>query len=375
MKRLLIFAALLIFIWTATAPLVWANDAASPQNCWLFQEGRWGEFTIKFYLTDQNQDVLAAEKIKRLHPDGLYGQTVDVSQETRRRMAIRTKPYHIHMEVWRQGLVDLFSRSGLILGYPDFGMAVIKQEDYPVRDCVTQSMFIDIQAHGTSGITGRNIMMTVCPKEERLATYWVNCADEKIYTQVAGDPNDEFTRGDGVEGAPPLRHVCDRSLERFEAQTKSRQILSSPVRRLIFDETQKAWRTDKVGEFPRFYFNQITLMLNRFGLSFETAPPVRANRGEIEASGKALIAEIVADKETFIKKTHQELAFITYCLIMMGVPEKEVKKFFTSMATDYAHAKGSLDLGPEKPDQIFNTISAAGRQFNPIEKDIPYRRP
>lgn len=371
MKRLALFTALLALIWSA-APLVQAAET-NPQECWLLQEGHWGEFTIKFYLTGHNQDVLSAEKLKRRHPEGLYGRPADISPETRRRMAIRNKPYQIHMEIWRQGLVDLFARPGLIIAYPDFSKAVIQQNDYPTPGCTSQTLYIDVQGPGASGLKGRNVMMTVCPREERLTAYWLDCADEDLYGWVAGDPNDEFARTEGVKGTPPLRHVCDRSLERFGGKAKSRQVITSPIRRLTFDETEKGWRTDHPGEFPRFYFNQITLVLNRFGLSFKTAPPVRANKNEIETSGKALMEEIMAGKDIFIEKANRELPFVTYCLAMMGVPKKEVKKFFVSLAADYVKARGPLDLGSEKPEQIFESIAASGRQFQPIEKDILYR--
>lgn len=373
MKRVLLIV-LAVLLWSPLTAQ--ANDVASTERCWLLQEGRWGEFILKFYVTEANKDVVKAEKLARSLPVGLYDQKVDLSPETRRRMAISTSPYPLHVEIWRQGqgVVELFTRPGLVIGYPDFSKALIPQNDYPQAGCTTQTLYIDLQGPKSPGILGRNMLFTVCPKEERLTAYSLNCNDALLFGWVAGDPADEFMKAEGVAGAPPLRHVCDLEFSRMGGPGKKGQQLSSPLRRLIFDDRDRKWRTDRPGEYPRFYFNQVTLLLNRFGLSFESAPPVRTNKAETQKAGKALMDEILADKNTFITKTSQELLFVTYSLYMMGMPEKQVKEFFLALVDDFSKARGSFDFGSaESAEQAFAAIVEASRSFNPVERDVLYR--
>ncbi len=395
-----------------------------PSKCWLLAQEQRGGFTLKLYLTEANGDILKAEKLHRNYPDGLYEYPLAAEPKTWQRLALTANPRPLHLELWREGLVDIFSQPALIVGYPDLKRAVTEQKNYPVKGCDSHSLFLDIVGPKQGIIEGRNLMLTVCPRHEALMSYRVSCSDAKLYAWVAGDPNDEFIRGAGLEGSPSLRHICDQGLARFNSQGKNASPLPSPVRRLLFDERLDKWRVDKPGEFPRFYFHQITLTLNRLGLSFHTAPPTRVNQKNILKSARELKAEIFAQRGK-LKPNQPELAFTAYCLMMMGLEREETLALLSELAEDElararAEAAASLpaatdkkqaasqpadgsaesqmeqtaqeqaadrpgsqpaaeaQIEPEDPlltqaRQMFQAAAEAIEQFQPLEKNIVYR--
>lgn len=328
MRSLGLLAVICLFF--SPGPL-WASEA--PPKCWLLAQEQRGDFTFKLYLTEANDDILKAEKLHLNYPDGLYEYPLAAEPKTWQRLALTATPRPLHLELWREGLVDIFSQPALIVGYPDLERAVTEQKNYPVKGCDTHSLFLDIVGPKQGVIEGRNLMLTVCPRHEALMSYRVSCSDAKLYAWVAGDPNDEFIRGAGLEDSPSLRHVCDQGLARFSPSEKNASPLPSPVRRLLFDARQDKWRVDKPGEFPRFYFHQITLTLNRLGLSFHTAPPTRVNQKNILESARELKAEIFAQRGK-LKPNQPELAFTAYCLMMMGLEREETLAFLSELAED-----------------------------------------
>jgi hypothetical protein len=84
------------------------------------------------------------------------------------------------------------------------------------------------------------------------------------------------------------------------------------------------------------------------------------------------MAEILDTKTDFIQKTKLDLAFVAYSLIMMGLPEKEVRAFFLVMAEEYARIKGSFNWGGA-PEKVFDDLAAAAKNFQPIERDEVFR--
>lgn len=337
--------------------------AADDNKCWLVEEIKHGGFAVKIFLTDSHQDMLEGENLSVRYPAGQYDQPVEMTEPGWRRLFFQP-PYVGHVEIWRgDKLVHLLNETGAFGNFSGLNSLFLKGADYPRQSCVTLAMYFN--TGGYSAMAGRNLMLTVCPKEERLTTFDTNCYYDVLYERITGgSPDGEFERGLGR--TPPGRQVCDSALNNYGP----RGGLPCPVRLLIFDEKADQWRADKPGEFPAFYFRQVPVILSYAGLEVESAPP--ASRQEVSASGRALMAELLGRKNDFVKGGRLDLAFVTYSLLMMDLPEKDVRQFFLAMAAEYAKVYKSFDWGGA-PEKAFEAIAVACRNFNPLERDSVFR--
>jgi len=357
-----IMAVILILL--VSAPAVRAADP--PERCWLVQEVVRGGFTLKFFLTDRHQEAVDNEDLGGRHPGGQYDRPVELSDFTRRSL-ILGGAYAMYMEIWRgDELVYILNDSGAFEYFSGFDKAVMTQKDFPVKGCTTHALYYN--TGGPVIISGRNIMLTVCPEEERLTTYETRCYWDILYERVSGGyPDDEFDRLKKPAGAPALRLLCDPGLDNYGSTGPGG--LPRPVRLLVFDQKEARWRTDRLGEFPGFYFNQIPISLEYSGLEVKSGAPPGSDQAAWEKAGRQLMEEIHGDKTNFIKKTGPDLAFVSYGLLMMGLPKAEVKAFFLEMAAEYTRVRGALNWSRAGPDKIFEDIAAAAENFQPVERD------
>ena len=355
-----IIAALVFVLVTAIGPAAQAGEAG---RCWLVEEIKHGGFAVKIFLTGRHQDMVESENLAARYPAGRYDRPVEMTESGWRRLFFQP-PYVGHVEVWRgEKLVHVLNETGAFGNFSGLNSLFLKGADYPQKGCTTLAMYFNIG--GFSAMVGRNLMLTVCPKEERLTAYNTNCYYEVLYERVTGgSPDGEFERGLGR--TPPGRQVCDSALNNYGP----RGGLPCPVRLMIFDQKADKWRADQPGEFPAFYFRQVPVILSYAGLEIESAPP--AARSEVNSSGRALMAELTAQKNKFVRGGRLDLAFVTYSLLMMDLPEKEVREFFLAMAAEYAKVYKTFDWGGS-PEKAFEAITAACRKFNPLERDTVFR--
>lgn len=339
-----------------------------PQKCWLAQEVKRGAFTLKFFLTEKNEKLVEAENLQARHPDGQPTHPVGLSESTRRRFFTEA-PQPVYLEVWHTNrLLYVVNTVGSFENFAGLEKILMRQLDYPSKGVITYALYLNTQ--GTAALTGVNLMLSISPKEERFTAYKTTCHYDILYERVAGgQPDDEFERVKALE-EPLRRHVCDPSLDYYGGLGQGG--LPRPVRLIVFDERDKHWRADRPGEFPVFYWNQVPMTLDYSGVTIATEPLEQGGRAQAEKSGRALMAEIMANKTEFITKTKLDLAFVAYSLIMMGLPEKEVREFFLTMAGEYTRVKGSFNWGVP-PEKAFDDLAAAAKDFQPLERDETFR--
>ena len=359
------FSAIFFSFLLAAAP---ALAADLPGKCWLAQEVKRGGFTLKVFLTELNDKTVEAENLLARHPNGSPHMQVGLSEGTRRRMFFQG-PYPIYLELWHGNrLLYVLNEVGAFENFSGFEKVMMRQDDFPQKDFLTYALYFNTQ--GSAALTGRNIMLSISPKEERFVAYQTNCQYDILYERVTGGPpDDEFERLKRPGGAA-IRHVCDPTLDDYGDLGQAG--LPRPVRLIVFDAKEKKWRADRPGEFSDFYWGQVPLTLDYSGLEIETTLPEKAGRAQAEKSGRALMTEILEGKTEFINKTKLDLAFVTYSLIMMGLTENEVKEFFLAMADEYTRVKGSFNWGAE-PEKVFADIVAATQNFQPVERDEIFR--
>ncbi len=360
--------AFLLFTAPALADAPPPQDEGPPQKCWLAQEVKRGAFTLKFFLTEKNEKLVETENLQGRHPDGQPTQPVGLSESTRRRL-FTEDPQPIYLEVWHTNrLLYVVDAVGTFENFAGLEKILMRQLDYPTKGFITYALYLNTQ--GTAALTGVNLMLTISPKEERFAAYKTTCHYDILYERVTGgQPDDEFERVK-TQGQPLRRHACDPALDFYGGLGQGG--LPRPVRLIVFDERDKHWRADRPGEFPVFYWNQVPVTLGYSGLEIAAELPEQAGRAQVEKSGRALMAEILADKTEFVNKTKLELAFVAYSLIMMGLPEKEVREFFLTMAGEYTRVKGAFNWGAA-PEKAFDDLAAAAGNFQPMERDEIFR--
>jgi len=368
MKALVAAGLVLIFGLglTSAAP---AGAREAPQPCWLIQEARLSGFTLKFFLTERHRETLRAEGLTEAQPGGWPGPPLELSETTRRNLVLG-RGAGLYLEVWRgEGLVYVLDDVGVFEQFSGFDRLLMRRGDYPRKGCSTRALYYNTGSGGA--LRGRNLMLTVCPEEERLTAFETDCYYDILYERVTGGyPDDEFDRLERRADLPAFRQVCDPRLKNYGRQGSGG--LPSPVRLVVFDPKDNQWRADRPGELAGFYFSQVPIALDYSGLEIQSRPPADRSPAEAEKSARALMAEIKTDKTGFVKKTRRDLALVTYCLIMMGAPEKEVREFFLTMTAEYARVRGSLDWGPDNPPQVFAAIVKAAREFQPLERDSVY---
>lgn len=342
---------------------------ALPKKCWLAQEVKRGAFTIKVFLTERHEKILEAENLLVRHPHGQPGQPVGLSEGTRRRMFFQG-PYPMYLEIWHANrLLYVLNEVGSFENFAGFEKILMGQMNFPEKDFITYALYFNTK--GSSALTGQNIMLAISPKEERFTAYQTDCHYDILYERVTGGyPDDEFERAKPGPGGAALRRICDPTLDNYGGLGQGG--LPRPVRQIVFDAKAKKWRADRPGEFPDFYWGQVPLTLDYSGLEIASQLPESASRAQVEKSGRELMAEIVAGKTEFIKKTKLDLAFVTYSLIMMGLPEQEVRDFFLTLAAEYVRAKGGANWA-KAPEKTFDAIVAAAKDFQPIERDEIFR--
>ena len=341
----------------------------APERCWLVREIVQGGFTLKFFLTDRHRETVKTENLAADHPGGWYGTSLELSEATRRNLFLG-RAGGLYMEVWRDGgLVYVLNDSGVFEQFSGFERLLMKQAGYPKKGCTTHALYYNT---GQSAVLrGRNLMLTVCPDEERLTAFATDCPYDILYERVTGGyPDDEFDRLERRADLPAFRQICDPGLKGYGQKDSGG--LPTPVRLLVFDAKENKWRADHPGELPGFYFFQIPITLDYSGIELQSGPPADLSPTEAQKSASGLMSEILANKTAFIKKTKRDLALVAYCLIMMGAPEKEVREFFLTMAAEYSKVRGSWDWSREKPSKVFADIVQAAKSFQPLERDSGY---
>lgn len=361
--KYILFVALTLLI---SVPAASAAEVKAPARCWLAQEVQRGGFTLKFFLTDRHQEIMEEEDLAGRFPGGQVDRPVELSEFTRRNL-ILGGAQSMYLEIWRgDKLVYIMNDSGAFEYFSGFDKALMRQDDYPVRGCVTHALYYN--TGGPIALSGRNIMLSLCPNGERLTAYQTRCHWDILYERVSGGrPDDEFDRLKKRPDSPALRLLCDPGLDNYGRLGAGG--LPRPVRLLVFDDQAGNWRADRAGEFPKFYYNQIPISLEYSGLELKTAPPASADRAAAEKAARELMAEIKGAKTTFIKKTGADLAFVSYSLLMMGLPAEEVKSFFLEMAAEYAKVRGSFNWAKAGPEKVFADIAASAEKFRPVDWD------
>lgn len=353
----LIWGTALAMVWLALAPLTaWAG---STNTCWLAEELKLGGFTVKLFLTESHQESIKGENLETRYPGGQYDKPVEMTEAGWRNLFFEP-PYVGHLEIWRgDKLVYLIHETGSFGNYSGLDRLFTTAKNYPRKGCTTSALYFN--TGGLESMAGLNLMLTRCPQEERLTVYRTKCHFDVLYERITGGvPDEEFARV--MSRKPAGRQVCDSALNGFGPVGS----LPSPVRLVVFDSKENKWRADKQGEFPAFYFRQVPVALSYADLEITTPPP--ASRPEVVPSGQALMAELLTHKKDFVRRARLDLALVTYSLLMMDLPEEEVKDFFMAMVAEYIKAHLSFDWG-KTPEKTFAAIAAAARNFQPIEHD------
>lgn len=393
LKKSLMVIALSLTLMALMWDWSWAKEPnASKQSTklWLVEVIDIDNFSIKFYLTEkilQPKAYLMASLLKA-YPNGSSKNIVELSADIKSMLEQETDFY---VEAYHKNKLIFKIDDKFPIRYPrstDQARPKVKQS--PKAECQTYKMYLNLGA--ASSLAGCNLYFAICPKKVFFAYYLQSCSDWS---------SSRYWRN-GYADYPSENNLkaistCDGSLDYYHGLAHAG--LPRPLRFIVFDE--KKWRADRPGELSDFYFAHARAVyfslldeatkanLGGFKIdkndpinslaSFKISPNGKVSQAEASKRGRALMAAVsdLKESQALLKNDFLDIPWMVYALLMMGVEEAEVKKFFLGMMTEYKKHEEERDAYfwlTIPAEEVFVDIALAVNGFDPIKGNQSFQK-